>query len=168
MSRKEEPKKSLPDKNDGKSSLKNIFLNTAIVILGILIVYMSYSIIIKLLAKNSDDEFLENQKAASDIVQLEVLNGCGVAGVGQKFTDYLRKDNFDVVNVSNYVLNNIIVNDISQTMVIDRTGNKANAKKVADALGIKDVKIIEQINNDYFLDVTLIIGRDFNQLKPYK
>jgi hypothetical protein len=53
-------------------------------------------------------------------------------------------------------------------MVIDRTGNKANAKKVADALGVKDVKIIEQINNDYFLDVTLVIGRDFNQLKPYK
>jgi hypothetical protein len=167
LSKKEEPKKSLSEKNDSKSSARNIFLNTAIVVLGVIIVYISYSIVIKLLA-NSEDRLSESQKTASDVIQLEVLNGCGVSGVGQKFTDYLRKNNFDVVNVSNYVMNNIIVNDISQTIVIDRTGNKANAKKVADALGINDVKIIEHINNDYFLDVTLIIGRDFNQLNPYK
>ena len=168
MSSKEESKKIPPKKNDDKSSAKNFFLNIAIAVLGIVIVYMSYSIIVKIIAKNSEDEFSEDQKTASEIVQMEVLNGCGVTGVGQKFTDYLRKNNFDVVNVSNYILNNIIINDISQTMVIDRTGNKANAKKVADALGVKYVKIIEQINNDYFLDVTLVIGRDFNQLKPYK
>jgi hypothetical protein len=118
--------------------------------------------------KESESEYSGSQKPAADIIQMEVLNGCGVDGVAQKFTDYLRKDNFDVVNVSNYFLNNIIVNDISHTLVIDRLGNKANAIKVAEALGIKKENIIEQINNNYFLDVTLIIGRDFNQLKPFK
>jgi hypothetical protein len=164
---KESSKKS-SDKVDVKSSSKNLFLNTAIILLGIIIVYMLYSIITKILLKKSEDEYTGSQRPAADIVQMEVLNGCGIDGVAQKFTDYLRKDNFDVVNVSNYILNNIMVNDISHTLVIDRIGNKANAVKVADELGIKNEYIIEQINNNYFLDVTLIIGRDFNQLKPFK
>jgi hypothetical protein len=168
LKRKEEPKKNSADKVDVKTSSKNLFLNTAIILLGIIIIYMLYSIINKSLLKESENEYTVSQKPTADIVQMEVLNGCGVDGVAQKFTDYLRKDNFDVVNVSNYFLNNIIVNDISHTLVIDRLGNKANAIKVAEALGIKKENIIEQINNNYFLDVTLIIGRDFNQLKPFK
>jgi hypothetical protein len=168
LKKKEEPKKNPPDKVDVKTSSKNLFLNTAIILLGIVIAYMLYSIITKILLKESESDYSGSQKPAADIIQMEVLNGCGVDGVAQKFTDYLRKDNFDVVNVSNYILNTIMVNDISHSLVIDRIGNKANAIKVADALGIKKENIIEQINNDYFLDVTLIIGRDFNQLKPYK
>jgi hypothetical protein len=168
LKKKEEPKKNSADKVDVRTSSKNLFLNTAIILLGIIIIYMLYSIINKSLLKESENDYMVSQKPAADIIQMEVLNGCGVDGVAQKFTDYLRKDNFDVVNVSNYILNNIMVNDISHTLVIDRLGNKANAVKVAEALGIKKENIIEQINNNYFLDVTLIIGRDFNQLKPFK
>ncbi|MEJ2617528.1 MAG: hypothetical protein P8Z35_21420, partial [Ignavibacteriaceae bacterium] len=61
---------------------------------------------------------------------------------------------------------NYISFDVDKSMVIDRTGNKANAIKVADALGIDHKNIIQQINNDYILDVSLIIGKDFKQLKP--
>ena len=168
MKKSKESSKKTSDKVDAKTSSKNLFLNTAIILLGIIIVYMLYSIITKALLKKSEDEYSSTQKPAADIIQMEVLNGCGVDGVAQKFTDYLRKDNFDVVNVSNYILNNIMVNDISHTLVIDRIGNKANAVKVADELGVKKEFIVEQINNSYFLDVTLIIGRDFNQLKPFK
>ncbi|MCX6149460.1 MAG: LytR C-terminal domain-containing protein [Ignavibacteriales bacterium] len=155
-------------KVDKKSSTKNLFLNVAILLLGIIIIYMTFSIISKIFIKESDNGLEDNKHTASNIVQLEVLNGCGVSGTGQKVTDFLRKNNFDVVNVSNYIVNNQYINDISHTLVIDRIGNKANAKKVADLLGVKNENIIEQINNDYFLDVSLIIGRDFNQLKPYK
>lgn len=100
-----------------------------------------------------------NKKPAADIVQLEVLNGCGVLGVADKFTEYLRKKNFDVVQVGNY-----ISFDIDKTLIIDRTGNVANAEKVAGFLGIDESRIIQQINNDYFLDVTLVIGKDYGQL----
>jgi hypothetical protein len=50
---------------------------------------------------------------------------------------------------------------------VDRTGDKANALKVAEALGVDSKNVIQQINNDYFLDVSLIIGKDFNRLKPF-
>ena len=82
-------------------------------------------------------------------------------GVAEKFTDFLRRRNFDVVQSGNYRSF-----DIDNTMVIDRSGNKANAEKVADALGIERKFIIQQLNNDYFLDVSLVIGKDFNQLNP--
>ena len=51
-------------------------------------------------------------------------------------------------------------------MVIDRIGNRANAEKLAEVLGIEKNKIIQQLNKDYFLDATLVIGKDYNKLEP--
>jgi hypothetical protein len=147
--------------NKIKSSTTNLFLNLIIIVLGGLIIFMSYSLVTKIKGIASvDEEELNNLPAA--IVQLEVLNGCGVTGVADKFTAYLRQNNFDVVQVGNYSSF-----DFDKTIVIDRTGKRANADKVAGALGIDKENIIQQINNDYFLDVSLIIGRDFNKLKPF-
>jgi hypothetical protein len=58
--------------------------------------------------------------------------------------------------------------DIDETLVVDRSGNMANAKKVAKALGIKEANVIQQVNKDYFLDVSLIIGKDYIKLNPLK
>lgn len=97
----------------------------------------------------------------AEIIQVEVLNGCGVTKVGERFRDYLRFKGFDVVNVDNY-----IKYDVMETMVIDRIGNIANAKAVARALGINPARAFPQLNDDYFTDVTIIIGKDFNKLNP--
>jgi hypothetical protein len=53
-------------------------------------------------------------------------------------------------------------------MVIDRRGNKKAAQRVAETLGISEKNIIQQRDSTYFLDVTLVIGKDFNELNPYK
>jgi hypothetical protein len=50
-------------------------------------------------------------------------------------------------------------------LVIDRTGNRPNAEKIADLLEIDRKNIVQQISTDYFLDVSLVIGKDYNQLK---
>jgi uncharacterized membrane protein len=146
-----------------KTSASNFIYNLIIIFLGIVIVFLAYSIFLKIKNKEEADKELANKKRAAPIVQLEVLNGCGISGVAEKFTDYLRNHDFDVVQTGNY-----ISFDVDKTMVIDRTGNKANAVKVADALGIDHKNIIQQINSDYILDVSLIIGKDFKQLKPNK
>ena len=100
------------------------------------------------------------------IIQLNVLNGCGVTGVADRFTDYLRSHDFDVVELGNYMVNGSINYNVDETFVIDRIGNKANALKVAKILGIESVRVIQQINKDYFLDVSLVIGKDYYKLKP--
>ncbi|MDP4197500.1 MAG: LytR C-terminal domain-containing protein [Bacteroidota bacterium] len=144
---------------------KNLFLNVLIFVLGALILYMAYAIVVKLVHRGGPniEQMQQAQSAPATIIQVEVLNGCGVGGVGDRFTDFLRNNKVDVVNVSNYSSF-----DIDRTLVIDRTGNMANAKKIASLLGIKDENVVQQINNDYFLDVSLVIGKDYNQLKPLK
>lgn len=148
---------------DLKASTVNISMNVLIFLLGTLIIYMSYSIYVKLWGAEKVIEVADNKETPSEIIQVEVLNGCGISGVADMFTDYLRGQNFDVVNIDNYVSF-----DINESMVIDRIGNIANAKKVAESLNINKKNVIQQLNDDYFLDVTIIIGKDYYKLKPLK
>lgn len=159
MKEKKPSDKISANKNSGSAT--NIFLNSIIVLLAGLILFMSFSLYSKISSLTSEEDE-NNLNKTSRIVQLEVLNGCGITGVAEKFTNYLRENNFDVVQVGNYSSF-----DIDNTLVVDRVGNKENAVKVAEALGINYKNVIQQINNDYFLDVSLIIGKDFNHLKPF-
>ncbi|HTO92898.1 MAG TPA: LytR C-terminal domain-containing protein, partial [Bacteroidota bacterium] len=93
-------------------------------------------------------------------IQLDVLNGCGASGAGTAMTAYLRARGFDVVEYRNYRSF-----DVQETLVIDRAGNRENAEKVAYALGVAKGNIIEQINEDYYVDVSVLIGRDYASLK---
>lgn len=158
-------KKTIKNPNKPKvsvhSSITNFFYNLIIFSLIIIIVYLSYSAYLKLSNTSKKLKYDNNKETASEIIQLDVLNGCGISGVADRFTDYLRYHNFDVVKVGNYISFNV-----DETFVIDRIGNKANAFKVAEALGIEKVKVIEQLNEDYFLDVSLVIGKDYYKLKP--
>jgi len=66
-----------------------------------------------------------------------------------------------VVNMGNYRSF-----DIDNTIVIDRSGKTENAKYVAGLLGINENQVVKQINKNYFLDVSVIIGKDYhNYLK---
>jgi hypothetical protein len=108
---------------------------------------------------NSKDK--NDHEKVSAIIQVEVLNGCGVDGIASQFTNYLRDKNFDVVSIGNFKSDNM-----EETIIIDRIGNRANAEKLADVLGVDKKNIIEQLNKDYFLDATLVIGKDYNKLEP--
>lgn len=136
----------------------NLFLNISIFILSILILFLGYSLLSKLnvFGENSEiDKLVKHKKN----MQIEVLNGCGVDGIADMFTDSLRKKNFDVVNTGNYR-----TFKIDNSIVIDRTGNIINAEYLAEVIGIDKKQVIEQKNKNYFLDVTLIIGKDYKQL----
>lgn len=136
----------------------NLILNSIIILLGILIVFLTFSLFSRM-SDNSKEKELSDKETASAVIQVEVLNGCGAAGVAEMFTDYLRKEKFDVVQMGNY-----ISFDIDKSLVIDRTGNRANAEKVAAALGIDNKNVIMQKNADSFLDVSVVIGKDYKKL----
>lgn len=97
---------------------------------------------------------------AQKVIQLDVLNGSRVKGAASRVTSCLRSGGFDVVEMKNYKTNNV-----HQTVVIDRVGNLASARKVALVLGVPDKNIIQQINPDYFVDVSVIVGEDVSSLK---
>lgn len=45
-------------------------------------------------------------------------------------------------------------------------GDLAAARRVARALDVSDRNVIQQINLDYFVDVSVIVGEDYQGLRP--
>ncbi|WP_240644840.1 LytR C-terminal domain-containing protein [Cyclonatronum proteinivorum] len=95
----------------------------------------------------------------SNVIQVEVLNGCGVQGVAAQFTNQLRGLGFDVVQSGNFE-----TFDLPESIIIDRAGNAANARRVALALGIDKKNIITETSPYFYLDATVVVGADYEQL----
>lgn len=95
------------------------------------------------------------------VVRVEVLNGCGEAGLAKKVTDFLRIKGFDVVNMGNAESF-----EFPETIVVDRVGDMTSAWKLARAVGVNNV--IQQKDADLLLEVTLILGKDYGKLDPLK
>jgi hypothetical protein len=93
-------------------------------------------------------------------IQVEVLNGCGVRGIAARFSKYLRKEGIDVVKTGNYKSSKV-----KKSQVIDRIGNKDFADEVGNILGIKPKYIYTKKNKKLLIDATIIIGKDYKQLK---
>jgi hypothetical protein len=140
---------------------KNFILNASILILVIINSILAYSVFKAIPFNDSDDNYLEDSTAVR--IQVEVLNGCGVSGVAEKLTDYLRTNNIDVVNLGNYRSF-----EIENSIIIGRNEKIYNAEKVAAIVGLDEQNIIQQINSDYLLDVTFILGKDYRDLIPLK
>ena len=130
-------------------------LTAVVAVLIIVVGYFSYAFIARSSQQNHDAAAAKTQK----VIQLDLLNGCGEKGIAAKLTTYLRKNGFDVVEMKNYKTSNI-----QQTLVIDRVGNLQSARQVAAAIGVSDKNVIQQLNPDYFVDVSIVIGKDYGTL----
>ena len=93
-------------------------------------------------------------------IRVQVLNGTRESGLAQKMADELRRCGFDVVDIAN------AENDsFPETVVVDRADNSTgNAAYVAEALKCKN--IIPQLESRSYLEVTVIIGKDY--IRPQK
>lgn len=105
----------------------------------------------------------EAPTTSKNIVQIDVLNGCGVSGTGQKMTSFLRAAGYDVVDMGNYK-----TFDVKRSLVIDRSGNAEIAKKIASDLGIDPANVIQQISPEYFVTASVVLGKDFKALRAWK
>jgi len=140
--------------------LENLLLILLVGSVGVLL----YALGVRLLAPRVDPVREANPAhLVGDIIQLEVRNGCGVDGVAARTTRYLRAHGFDVVEVGDYTSF-----DVPYSMVIDRVGDLEAARKVAAVLGIPEERVRQQIQPDLFLDASVIIGKDYAQLAPFR
>ena len=144
-----------------EDSSKSIILNVSILVLILINSILAYSLINLIPFNNSDDNYLEDSTVVR--IQVEVLNGCGVSGVAEKLTDHLRSNKIDVVNLGNYRSF-----EIENSIIISRNERILNAEIVADIVGLDAQNIIQQMNSDYMLDVTFILGKDYRDLIPLK
>lgn len=143
------------------SETNSFALNAVIGFLSLLLVLLVFGLFTRIIYPR-----IENQRAEEDpkligkVIQLEVLNGCGVPGLANSVTSTLRKNGFDVVETGNF--ENF---DMQNTVVIARTFNKRNAQRVADALGVENENVFIEASEDFYLDATVVIGSDYKSLK---
>ena len=92
------------------------------------------------------------------VIVVEVRNGCGVSGLGDRVASFLRDRGFDVIIVGN-------AEDFkfAETMVVDRSGEWTKAREVARALG--GIPVVQQISSGTLADATVIVGRDFEDFE---
>ncbi len=95
-------------------------------------------------------------------IQLSILNACDINGLASKTEKYMFKRNFDVVDIGNF--DSIVL----MSFIIDRVGNNLASEKVASALGINDSLIITEIDSSLYLMNTVVIGKDYKELEPFK
>lgn len=137
-----------------------LLLNTAIGFLGFLLFILVFSLAARLLyPRISSDRVEQDPSLISNVIQLEVLNGCGVPGLATTYTGTLRGYGFDVVETGNFEHFNM-----EKSVVIARSSQTENALRVARALGIEEQHVLREVSGEYYLDVTLILGADYDTL----
>lgn len=147
-----------------KGGSGGILLNVALVVLGLVVVVLLYSLVAGLVLPRASSQREDNPaQLVGEIIQVEVRNGSGASGIAALTTRYLRRNGFDVVEVGDYTSF-----DVDRSMVIDRVGNLESARRVATALGIAPEQVKQEINLDLYLDASIVLGMDYSQLKPFE
>lgn len=141
-------------------SQKNNLLNSAIGFLGVLLLILSIALITRFIyPRIASERVAEDPALISNIIQMQVLNGAGVPGLATRYTGSLRQYGFDVVETGNFDHFNV-----ENTIVISRNGRMENARRVARAIGVSEQYIIREESPDFYLDITLVIGADYDNL----
>lgn len=104
----------------------------------------------------------ESQKIITqEVIQLNILNGCGVSGLASKAKEYLHNRGFDIVEIGNSN------QQYNKTTIVDRLGDKESVRRLAYAIGVADSSIVVEIDSSLFLRATLILGNDYKELKSF-
>ena len=94
---------------------------------------------------------------------MEIRNGCGIPNLARMYTDFLRDAGLDVLDSKNADHFNYL-----ETKILFHRGDLKRALVLADILMIDKNKIIEDLDETLFYDLTLIIGKDYIDLPSYR
>ena len=153
--------------------LKNYFFNLILFFLTLLIIGSVVSLIKNFNDKNKyvydNTEQLkklivvnEYEKRTGYRIRIEILNGCGISGLADKYTNFFRENGYDVIqskNAENFNFN--------KSLVILRVNNKDYAFQIAKLMDTQTNEIVENIDYSLDCDVTVIIGKDYNKLSSF-
>lgn len=151
-----------PDRKHGGVERRSIAIRifiAACLVAGLVTLYLLAN---KNISTRTSDPYPVPEPAGRHL-DVEVLDGMGNMKVAQKATDYLRAQGYDVVEMKKN-----IDGVVDRSYVLDRSGDLDAAKKIAAVLGISPNKVFQKIDRNLYLDVTVIIGKDFSKLKAFQ
>ena len=95
----------------------------------------------------------DDARAPQDVrIKVEVLNATQTKGLARRATFFLRDRGFDVVGSGN------VVEQRASTIVYDRSAHPDWARLVGRAM---NAPVVEQTDSSRFLDVTVLLGRNW-------
>lgn len=140
--------------------------NIALIIgLALCVVLMLSSFITRIVTPPVESELDANTQPTNEVeqaIQVNVLNACGKNGLAKEVQNFLMERGYDVVSIGNYD------EKLENSMIVDRLGDISSANKVAYALGVNDSAITCSIDSAMFVRATVIVGKDYLDLKPFK
>jgi hypothetical protein len=145
-------------------SPNNALLNVALVAGVVLVAVLFYALVARGFSPRIDPTREANPaQLVGEILQVEVRNGCGVAGLAGQMTRFLRTRGFDVVEIGDYESF-----DVEETVVIDRAGDPEAARKIALAIGLPPDRVREGVDLEAYLDASVLIGCDYASFRAFK
>jgi hypothetical protein len=100
-----------------------------------------------------------SEEKDSKPIRVEVLNGCGVAGIARRTADFLINKGYDVRDYKNADRRNY-----RNTKIYVRSDNRADGEALAKTIALPDQYVILEPNPELVdVDVSLLLGRDHNQ-----
>jgi len=152
-------------KQRSRPAPKRFLLNLLLVVVAAFVVYQVLAISVPSGSAPSAGPRGDSASAvlSKNVIQVDVLNGCGASGVGQKLTNLLRASGYDVVEMGNYK-----TFDVRQTLVVDRSGKIDVARKLASDLGVDPRNVLQEISPGYFVTASVVLGKDFKHLRGWK
>ena len=141
--------------------MNKLLLKTSIVLFSILSIFMLLSFILRLNSSpmNTNLSDKTENRGFNKKIQLNVLNASGEPGIASKTRNHLRQLGFDVVEIGNYDMM------IDSTIIIDRLGDNISSYKLSKAIGLNENKIETVIDSSLYLRATLVLGKDFSNLR---
>lgn len=144
------------------TNYSNRFFIVSSLVLFILALFLGYNIYSKTVKHFFTEKSLPADALSNEDIHVEIMNGCGVDRLTGTVRSYMMEKRIDVLQTGN-----MPSPDYDYSLVIDRTGSPGKSKRVAELLGLDETRIISQLNKQYLLDISIIIGRDFKELKPF-
>jgi hypothetical protein len=139
----------------------SVFLLIGLALSG-LVGFLLVGLLSRISGEGSTGEGVSEFELPADVhLQVDVLNACGVPGVAEVVSAFLREAGFDIPSYGNAAYPE------SFSMIFDRVGDSLSALRVARALDIPAERIVRRIDSSRFVKATVVIGRDYRSLNPF-
>lgn len=105
----------------------------------------------------------EYEKRTGHKIEIEIWNGCGIPNLANIYGNFLRSEGIDVMDSKNAANFNY-----TESTILHHRGEIERALALAKIMMIDKNNIVENKNENLFFDLTLIIGKDYDNLLSYR
>ncbi|TAL69995.1 MAG: LytR family transcriptional regulator [Bacteroidetes bacterium] len=94
-------------------------------------------------------------------MQISIMNACGVDGMAKKLKSFLNQNKYNVVSIGN-------LTSVAEKSYIKCSFTDSKTLGLASELGIDESMLKSSQNNVQNQSITIVIGKDYSLLKPFK